>query len=84
MELDRLKDHSFRAFVTQIGAYVASAACYIGSAVFPPAAPALITAGGLLSTVSISAGAVGLGTGISDSIERSTYYNTDDISNYEK
>ena len=84
IEIDRLKKHSLRAYITSIGAMVASTGCFIGSIIFPPAAPALLTVGGALYAAELGASAVGVGTQISDYIENKTYYDTDDLSNYEK
>lgn len=81
--LDRYKEESERSFFASLGAYIASAACFVGGFVFPPAAPALFTAGGVLYTTGIAAGATSLGTTISNSVENETYYKTDDISKYQ-
>ena len=67
---------------TSMGAYVASAGCFIGSCIFPPAAPALLPVGGVLYGVGASANVVQLGTTISDIVENKTYNNTEDISKY--
>lgn len=83
IELDHLKKHSLRAYITSIGAFVASTGCYIGAIVFPPAAPALVAAGNVLTAAQIGSCAVGIGTEISDNIDNNTYYNTDNISKYE-
>ena len=83
IELNRLKAHSDRAFFTSIGAYIATAACAVGSIVFPPAAPALIAAGTVCYASGVSATAVQIGTTISDAVENHTYNNADDISKYE-
>ena len=84
IELNRLKKHSLLAYITSIAAFVASAGCYIGAVVFPPAAPALVVAGNALNATQIGSYAVGIGTQISDKIENNTYYNTDNISKYEE
>ena len=65
-----------------MGAYVASAGCFIGSCIFSPAAPALLPVGGVLYGVGASASVVQLGTAISDVVENNTYNNTEDISKY--
>ena len=83
IELNRLKDHSFRAFVTSMGAYAATVACGIGCFVFPPAAPALAAVGVACYATGASATAVQIGTTISDAVENHTFRNTDDISKYE-
>ena len=84
IEFNRLEGHSWRAFVTSMGAYVASAGCFIGSFIFPPAAPALLPMGGVLYGVGASANVVQIGTAISDSVENKTFLNSEDISKYEQ
>ena len=84
IELNRLKDHSLRAAMTTIGTSIATAGCFIGAFVFPPAAPAFLTVGGLLYGSAIGSGATLLGTRISDTVENKTFNNTDDISKFEE
>ena len=64
IEFNHLKDHSFRAFVTSMGAYAATVACGIGCFVFPPATSAFLVAGAACYASGVSATAVQIGTSI--------------------
>ena len=83
IELNRLEAHSFRAAITTVGAMFAGFGCVIGSCVFPPAAVVLVPAAGALFASETAAGAVMLGTKISDMVENYIFDHTDDISKYE-
>ena len=84
LELDRYKVHSWRTFLTSIGAYAGSVGCFIGACVFPPGAPAFLAVGGILYGAGVTSQATSLGTKISDIVENNTYYKTDDMSKYDK
>ena len=84
IEINHLRNHIDRAFMTSMIAYVATFAYAIDSCVFSPFAPTLIAPGTVLSASELSATTFHIGASISDLLGHNTYNNSDDLSKYEK